>query len=318
MKPDFSDFQDSVLTVDTGYGGERFTAMYLLALSSDPLTDYAVVETGTAPGIPHFLKEIEKRGISADKIRFVILTHIHLDHAGGASELLKACPGAQIFVHPRGARHLIDPSRLVASAKQVYGEERFKELYGTIEAIPESRVRSFEDHDLFFLDDREIFRFHHTRGHANHHFVVEWIPGRVLFTGDTFGLIYPEIQELARKQGRSLFALPSTSPTDFDAEEAIKSIDRILALKARYFYPTHFGRAHDFAETARQLKDWIWFSKSLQAGPADPVHVKKKLLENLNRLWPTCPPRVLEILELDFELNAQGIVHSAKKLTTVK
>ncbi|MBL7714730.1 MAG: MBL fold metallo-hydrolase [Bdellovibrionales bacterium] len=309
-----------IQTFDTGYGGANFTAMYLLKLREG----YAVVETGTAPGIPGFLEKAEKQGISLDQIRWIILTHIHLDHAGGASLLLKSCKNAKIFVHPRGARHLIDPSRLVASAKQVYGESEFARLYGTIEAIPEGRVRTFQDQEVFADQGQDVFRFHHTRGHANHHFVVEWIPERTLFTGDTFGLVYPEIQELARRQGRALYAIPSTSPTDFDAEEAILSIDRILALRARDFYPTHYGQIFDFAETARQLKDWIWVSKllqdqarsELQAGSSfEEVcsRLEKKLLENLNRNWPSCPDRVVEILALDFKLNAQGITFSASK-----
>ncbi|NJK88090.1 MAG: MBL fold metallo-hydrolase [Myxococcales bacterium] len=195
-----------IVTIDCDYTMPRYAAAYLLVHEGRA----AFVDNNTALAVPLLLKALADRGLSPEQVELCIITHVHLDHAGGSSALMKACSNATLVAHPRAARHVIDPSKLIASAQQVYGEARFRELYGEIEPIAEERVQSVEDGSSVDFAGRKLL-FLHTRGHANHHFVVVDEASSAIFTGDAFGLCYPDISE------RGLFAFPSTSPTDFDA-----------------------------------------------------------------------------------------------------
>src|SRR5690606_13064670 len=203
-----------VRTIDSGYMGQRGVAAAFLVHDAG---EAAFVETSTALAAPRMLRALEEEGLRPEQVRYVVITHVHLDHAGGASALMRACPEATLLAHPRAARHAIDPSRLVASATAVYGEARFRELYGAIEPIPAQRVRAVDDGEVLPLGRREL-SFLHTRGHANHHFVVHDRAAGGVFTGDAFGIGYPALQTDGR------FVFPSTSPTDFDPVAARESL----------------------------------------------------------------------------------------------
>ncbi len=278
----------------------------------------AFIETNTAHAAPKLLAALEQSGVAPEAVRYVIVTHVHLDHAGGASELMKACPNAILLAHPRATRHLIDPSKLVASATAVYGAEKFAQLYGTIEAIDPTRVRALDDGASVPFAGSE-FRFIHTRGHANHHFVVHDLARETVFTGDAFGLVYPQLQRGTR------FAFPSTSPTDFDAIEALASIDKILALQTKSACLTHFGEVHDLDVIATQLRSWIETSQQLvekaaalteMAGAAE-AFIRASLAVEMTiaslRSNITLDAVDEKLLALDLDLNAQGLLHAARK-----
>jgi len=286
----------------------RFTAAYL-RIAGD---ECAFIEAHTAHALPRLLAELTKHGRRPEDVRFIVVTHAHLDHAAGAGALLAACPNATLLAHPRAATNLIDPAKLVASATRVYGEARFAELYGTIVPAPEARVRALDDGATFELGDATL-RVHHTAGHAKHHFVVDDSKLSTVYTGDAFGLVYPDVQRGGR------FAIASTSPIDFDAVEARRSIDLILGLGAEHACLTHFDAVQDLVEVARQVNAWIdrseaWMQEclSIEAPLAEQTaRVEREYRAALEAF--SLDEEALALLDLDITLNAQGIAVAAER-----
>ena len=176
-----------------------FTACYLRVAGDE----CAFVEAHTSYATPRLLAALAAEGRRPEDVRWIVITHAHLDHAAGASALMAACPNATLLAHPRAARHMTSPQKLIDGATAVYGAERFKELYGSIEPIAASRVRALEDGESFALGDATL-RVWHTAGHANHHFVVDDPCIDTVYTGDTFGLVYLEqtAQPISGGKGR--------------------------------------------------------------------------------------------------------------------
>lgn len=300
------------ITIDCGYLRPRLAAAYLRVAGDEA----AFVETNTSRATPVLLDALAQRGLHPEDVRYIIVTHAHLDHAGGAGALVRACPNATLLAHPRAARHLIDPTKLVASAAKVYGEERFRALYGVLDPIPSERVRVLEDRAKVELGDATL-QFFHVRGHANHHFVVLDPAIDAVFTGDAFGLRYPDLQRPGP------FAFPSTSPTDFDALEARRAVDRIAGLGVRSALLTHFGEVRELDAVAAQLRGWIDISEfALDAaaegdlsGAAMERSIAATLWEAFERAaraqGMTLDVRDRDMLRLDVELNAQGIALAA-------
>jgi len=304
-----------VHTIDCHYlDRPRFAAAYLLVDGDEA----AFIDNNTAYAVPRLLAALEKTGLSVEQVRYLIVTHVHLDHAGGTSALAKACPDATIIAHPRAARHIIDPSKLVASATAVYGEEQFRRLYGEIEPVSAELVREMADEETLSLGRRTL-TFLHTRGHANHHFCIADDRGAI-FTGDAFGLHYPDLQ------GPGPLALPSTSPTDFDAELARQAIRRIVALSPEVVYPTHFGPVTGIDEGARQLVRHLDFADRVQEDayrsdlPDEALadYVKPRLEDYITGLLDHHGPFAAsadawDLLAMDIDLNAQGIAFAVSK-----
>ncbi len=275
----------------------------------------AFIEVNTTHAVPHLLAALKAAQLTPEQVKYIIVTHVHLDHAGGTSALLAHCPNATVLAHPRAARHLVDPSRLVASARQVYGEQLFDSLYGAIGPIDEARVKSLDDGAAVSLGGATL-RFLHTRGHANHHFVVHDETDNVVFTGDTFGLVYPALQAHGR------FAFPSTSPTDFDGPAAIESVQRIMKLKPRAVALTHFGAFEDTDVIGAQLLDWLEFSTRLfnegrdsgdEQGTLEQRFKQAIEKELLAKLKFTPSDDQQQLLRFDVELNGQGLAFAAVK-----
>ena len=295
-------------TIDCDETTPRFTAAYLRLAKGE----CAFFETHTAHARSRLLAALAAHGRRPEEVRYVVVTHAHLDHAGGASVLLEACPNATLLAHPRAARHLIDPEKLIAGATAVYGAARFAELYGTIATIPAERVRALADGETFALADA-TFTVHHTAGHANHHFVVHDPALDTVYTGDTFGLVYPALQ----RHGR--FAIASTSPSNFDPAEARKSIARVLALRARAACLTHFDELGDLDEVARQVGAWIdraegWLEEATRGDESVTAIAARLALAFRDAIAREAEARGLgfdaesfRLLQLDAELNAQGI-----------
>lgn len=309
-----------VVTIDCEYLRPRFAAAYLLVDdSADSGPEAAFVDNNTAHSVPLLLKALHAEGLSPEQVRYIIITHVHLDHAGGTSELMKACPRATLLAHPRAARHMIDPSKLVASARRVYGEDAFTRLYGAISPVPETRVRTVEDEERIPFAGGPPLRFFHTRGHANHHFCIDDPATHSVFTGDSFGLAYPVLQR------NGLFIFPSTSPTDFHHDEAVKSLERIVATGARQALLTHYGAVTDLTMAARQLREHLAFSQrtleeasrtGLTGAELDSFcmdrhrsffreFARSKGLDLSEEDW--------DLLKLDLELNAQGVAYAATR-----
>ena len=304
----------TVTTIDAEYlGYEGFAATYLLQQGDRA----AFIETANSPAVPRLLAALAEQGLGRDQVDYVVITHVHLDHAGGAASLMQACPNATLLAHPSAAKHAIDPSKLVRSAKEVYGEARFAEMYGTIEPIPPYRVRIMDDGETLDWNGRRL-HFLHTRGHANHHFCVHDPASDGVFTGDSFGLVYPALQT------HGLFAIPSTSPTDFDAAEAKLSLDRIVDTGASTAYLTHFGGVTDLPGVAKQLHAQLdrygaiveeVFSSGRDDAQIDAFCHERvaALFDELLQRHGLDSPQTRAILATDIDLNGQGVAFAVKK-----
>ena len=295
-----------VHTIDTGFVRPRFDAAYLVVENGRG----AFIDCGTNHSVPRMLAALEEAGISAAEVDWLILTHVHLDHAGGAGELIARLPNARALVHPRGARHMIDPSKLWAGASAVYGEAVMEREYGRLRPIPAERVVEADDGHEVDLAGR-ILRAIHTPGHAKHHIAIHDSRANVCFTGDVFGLSYREFDT-----ANGPFVLPTTSPVQFDPDELHASIERLVALKPAAMYLTHYSRVEDIARLAADLHEQIdaMVNLALAArGNADRHHA---LVDGLTALyaerarkhgWDGGRAALQQLLQMDIELNAQGL-----------
>ena len=302
------------LTIDCHYIKPNVAAAYLVVEGDRAL----FVENNTTHAVPHLLSALEATGLAPEQVEYAIITHVHLDHAGGSSALMEACPGATLLAHPRAARHVIDPSRLIASSIGVYGEENFRKLYGEIKPVSADRVRTMADGERLEFGSRTL-EFFDTRGHANHHFCIFDSSTNGVFTGDSFGIAYPALQT----KGPFIFA--STTPTDFEPDEARASIDRIVATGAERIYPTHFDVFEHVQAGADQLKvdideserirDRIVSDYAPEEAQADEFAREALRSHFAGRLERAeLDGSLLKELELDIEINAQGLVFAARRL----
>ena len=207
----------------------------------------AFVDTGAAPAAPRLLAALDEIGIAREQVDYLFLTHVHLDHAGGAGQLMQALPNARAVLHPRGAPHLIDPTRLIAGSIQVYGEARYRQLYGEIIPIPAERVIVVEDRQRLPLG-RRTFEFVDAPGHARHHHCPVDLDHREVYSGDNFGICYREFDT-----GRGPFMLPTTTPVQFEPEVLHATIDRLMSYRPERIFQTHFGPVTDLERLARDL-----------------------------------------------------------------
>ena len=303
----------SITTIDCNYVFPEIAASFLMKEGENSI----FIETNTSKSIPYLLKELENQSLKKENVKYIIITHVHLDHAGGTSELLKHCPNATVLAHPKAAPHIISPERLVKSSQQVYGEEKFLELYGKIEPVPSDRVKTINDGDTLEFGNRKL-TFLHTRGHANHHFVIFDSGTNSIFTGDSFGMGYKNLQ-----LGSKPFLFPSTTPTDYNYEEAIKSIDRIIHTNAERAYLTHFGEWNFMKEGALQLKDMLSkieeFRLKLSNSDIEDDDLQNHLSNYLKSILSEeihsrgLGEKELEFLRFDIDINAMGLAFSIKR-----
>jgi glyoxylase-like metal-dependent hydrolase (beta-lactamase superfamily II) len=316
--PHYDEIADGVYCVETGLYRHGLAACYLVR-SNDRL---AFVDTGTSNSVPLLLEVIAQVGLTPAHVDYVIPTHVHLDHAGGAGDLMAHCHNARLVIHPKGAPHMIDPSRLTAGATAVYGEEGFAQAFGKLLPVPEERVTLADDGMVIDLAGR-LLTFIDTPGHANHHGCIFDERSGGFFTGDTFGISY---REFDTADGPLLFA--PTTPVAFDPEAWQESLDRILAFNPEAVYLTHYGRVDhpqaledDLRRSIRDLAELALQEEAagpegrlerLREGVAD--HLLAQVLDHGCRLDE---PRIRELLAVDSDLNAQGLevwlVRRAKK-----
>lgn len=304
------------ITIDTKYTGRDELAAAYLVIDSGKA---AFVDTNTAHALPLMLGALSDAGLSPEDVEYVIITHVHLDHAGGAPALMEACPNATLLAHPRAAPHMIDPSKLVASAKQVYGEQSFMELYGELGRVPESRVRVMEDGEELAFGERNL-TFLYTRGHANHHFSIYDDRADAVYAGDAFGLVYP----WAQGDGDDVFAIISASPTDFDAAAAHEALDIIRGTGCETVYLGHFGATTALEEVAGMLgKQLDAYASMIERADQSDVSnedldafMKREVDAMFAGLFERFPAaeRMREGLSLDMKLNADGVAFALKKI----
>jgi glyoxylase-like metal-dependent hydrolase (beta-lactamase superfamily II) len=241
------EYPGGVVAIDSGMVRPQMAACYLLETESA----LAVIEVGNNFSTDRILSVIAHRGRRAEEVSHVIVTHVHLDHAGGAGTLMQKLPNATLLVHPRGARHMIDPSRLEASARAVYGDEEYEAQHGPLQPVPEHRVHVMEDGDSLQFAGRKL-QFVDTPGHARHHFCVWDEETRGWFSGDTFGISYRETDTASGP-----FIFPTTTPIQFDPPALLDSIERLMKQKPDFMYLTHFGRVQELPRLATDLRAGI-------------------------------------------------------------
>jgi len=274
---------------------------------------YALIDTGTAPGVPAVLALLDSLGIAREQLRYVIPTHVHLDHAGGAGALMAALPKARLVIHPRGARHMIDPTQLIAGATEVYGNEAVRSMYGEILPVAAERVDEAGDGTELLLGDRRLCIID-TPGHAKHHFCI-WDPlSRGLFTGDTLGISYREFDGPA-----GAWIMPTTTPVQFDPEAWTTTLDRLEALQPERLYLTHYGCVTPATQAFTQLREGLraYQRAALDLRAASGTEPREPALRNALRALaldslkahgvPIPAETAEQLLAHDFSLNAQGL-----------
>ncbi len=271
----------------------------------------ALVDCGTGHSLPNVQAALAQKGIAPEALRYIILTHVHLDHASGAGAMMRAFSNAQLVVHPRGARHMIDPSKLIAGATAVYGEQAMADMYGDI--LPVDAARVIETHDGFVLDfNGRPLEFIDTPGHARHHHCIWDARSQGWFTGDTFGLAYPE----CTVDGRA-FIFPTSSPVQFEPAAMQASVERMLARDPQAMYLTHYGKVTGVPALGRALLARIAAHVAIAKACAGAGEGRKQaLLDGLEKLLldelrahgsALTRDQAMAVWGLDIELNAQGL-----------
>lgn len=299
-------FGNGIHAIDSGYTGPDVAAIHLIEEGGRA----ALVDTGNNESLRHVLEALAATGLSAESVDYVLLTHIHLDHAGGAGACMQAFPNARLVVHPRGARHMAEPSKLFAGVSAVYGPERAKELYGELIPIPVERIIEAGDGHELDLAGRKI-RVFDTPGHARHHVCYFDTKSRSFFTGDTFGLSYRSLDVEGRP---SIF--PTTTPVQFEPEAMHASIRRMEAEAPTAMYLTHYAQVTDVPRLAADLHRLIDAHVAIAERHAA-AEGRKDLIEAdiwalvgeeaARNGWTVPEAEWRRILALDVELNAQGL-----------
>lgn len=287
------------------------TGTYIL--EEDELT---LIETGPSPAVKHIKAGLEELGFSLETVKYIIVTHIHLDHAGGAGVLIKECPNAEVVVHPRGAKHLTDPKKLVAGARGVYGES-FSELFDPVLPVPEERLLIKGEGDTLKLSERCTLTFLDTPGHAKHHFSIYDPVSNGIFTGDTVGMKYDQLIN----DNVDLF-LPSTSPNHFNPSDMLDSIKRIQAMNVDRIYYGHFGMTDRPKLALEDVSDWL----DVFMEEAEQVFVEEKGYDVLSKRMLSRVQSYLReqgiadehevyiLINLDMQVSALGIIDYYQKL----
>jgi glyoxylase-like metal-dependent hydrolase (beta-lactamase superfamily II) len=300
------EFDHGITAIDTGFFRPRFDASHLLIEDGRA----AFVDVGTNHSVPLLLDALKRKGIEREAVDWVILTHVHLDHAGGAGAVMRELPNARLVVHPRGAQHMIDPAKLIAGATAVYGEDEVQRSYGELLPVPLTRVVEAPEGFKFVLADRELLCLD-TPGHARHHLCVYDARSRSFFTGDTFGISYREFDsELGA------FILPTSTPVQFDPDALRDSIRRLLSFQPEAMFLTHYSRVTDLRRLAGDLIEQIDTMVSIAMMSEGRADRHQRLRDELAQLYvgrarehgcPLSQEQVLDLLAMDIELNAQGL-----------
>lgn len=276
--------------IDTGmYDVAGYGAVYVIDAERP-----AIVDTGIGTHVDRVLEGLESLGVSPADLSTILLTHVHLDHAGGAGFLVDACPNATVVVHERGARHLADPSRLWEGTKQAVGGEI--DYYTEPRPVPEPRIRAVQDGDVVELGDRTI-GLHDAPGHAPHQVIGHVPTSGVLFAGDAAGIYVPQRDDI----------YPTTPPPDFDLSASLDTLARMRALEASTLCYTHFGPSTPDGMLARYgevLESWVGTIESRRDDLGDDAAVVESLVAeaDLTDVWG---PRKAEA---DMAMNARGIL----------
>lgn len=304
--PSLLEFAHGITAIDTNYVRPLLDASHLIVRDGCA----AFVDTGTTYSVPHLLATLARKGIAREAVEYVLLTHVHLDHAGGAGALMQQLPNATVLVHPRGAAHLVDPEKLIAGTKAVYGAAAFARLYGDIPPIAAHRVVSVADDTRIHLGRSEL-QLIHTPGHALHHYSIVDRDSDSVFTGDTFGISYRIFDS-----ARGPFIFPATTPVHFDPEQAHASLERIMSCGPQACFLTHYSRVTDLPRLAADMHHGLDKLVEIAVSSADDVDPNQSMKQQMHA-WLVKRVRehgctldqetVDSWLAMDVDLNAKGL-----------
>lgn len=301
-KPTYKSLGHGISCIDTQYIRPGLASCYLIEQNNHA----AFIDTGTNFTTPLLLELLKIKNIPVDNVDFIIPTHVHLDHAGGAGSLMQQCPNAQLIIHPRGARHMIDPSRLQASASSVYDEAEFKKQYGNLVPIDQQRVTEANDGLRLNFQNR-LLEFIDTPGHAKHHVCIIDKTSNGMFTGDTFGVAYPELTVNGQP-----FIFPPSSPVDFDPADWLESIDKLMNTQCDRAYLTHFCMVDNLNPLAESLRRRIKIFADLALQTTSDKDlgdkIKNYFVEEIRATGcQISQENLFKILMLDISLIIQGL-----------
>lgn len=242
-----TDYPAGISAIDAQFHRPKRAAIHLIVENGK----MALIDTGTTSSIPGVISVLQEKNLAIEDVDYIILTHIHLDHAGGASHCMRVFPNARLVVHPRGARHMADPGKLISGAIAVYGETEFKRVYGEIYPIDKKRIIEAPDESRIELNGRSLL-FLDTPGHARHHNCIYDEKSNSFFTGDTFGVSYRELDVNGME-----FVFPTTTPVQFDPDAAHASIGRIMRFNPEYAFLTHYSRICHLERHAESMHELI-------------------------------------------------------------
>ena len=302
-------YEHGIHAFDSGYVRPQLAAIHVVVENGRA----AFIDTGTNHSLPRALAALASLGLTPDCVDYVIVTHVHLDHAGGAGAMMRAFEHARLVVHPRGARHMIDPSALVKGASAVYGADEVSRLYGEVLPIDAARVIEATHELRVDLAGREFICLD-TPGHAKHHICVVDRRSGAVFTGDNFGLSYRELDTDGRQ-----FIFPTTTPIQFDPQAMHASLDLIMSYRPPFVCLTHFGQLVEPQAKANELHRLIDAHVAIarreqRAGDERLARMRAALagllLDEARRFGCRLADDViLEVFAADLELNAQGLAH---------
>lgn len=294
--------------MDSGYIRPQLDALHLVVHAGRA----AFIDTGTSRSLSNALDALESRSVRPEAVDWVILTHVHLDHAGGAGAFMARFGNARLAVHPRGARHMADPSRLWEGTVAVYGAEEAGRLYGDIQPVEHGRIIEAPEGAVLDLAGRQLLVLD-TPGHARHHLsLVDSVTGHI-FAGDTFGLSYRELD-----QDGMQFVMPTSSPVQFDPEAEHHTLDRLMSHRPGAIYVTHYGQLRDTARLAsdmhRQVDVLAAIGRRHRDSGTERVErmrgeiIDMVMAEGGRYGWRHPRERIMDVLGFDIDLNAQGLV----------
>lgn len=310
MQYELLDYRNGIYAFDAGYVRHQLAAVHMIVDGGQA----AFIDNGSNASLPRAQRALADVGLTPADVAYVIVTHIHLDHAGGSGAYMQAFPNAKFVVHPRGARHMIDPAKLMAATEEVYGKENAQRLYGELIPVPAARVIETQDGLVLTLGARAL-AFHDCPGHAKHHVFIHDRKANGIFTGDTFGIGYREFDVAGRH-----FVFPAPTPSQFDPVDWRDSVERMIALEPEAVYLTHFSRLTPpralAADLLRRLDECVRLTKQALAeaagGNAQPILMKKLgdyiVSEAQAHGCTLAESEIRELWAMDIDLDAQGLL----------
>lgn len=304
---DVQPLEAGVYHLDSHYMQRGVASLYCVVQDGE----VAIIETGTAHSLTLVEQCLRDLSIAPERVKYIMPTHVHLDHAGGAGVMMRAFPEAQLVIHAAGAKHMIDPSRLIEATRAVYGDAVFNELYGEIPPIDEDRIINVDYELEIDLNGRKLLVID-TPGHAWHHYCVVDAISDAIFTGDTFGLSYPNLLHHGKR-----VVLPTTTPTQFDPGALHRSIDKLMHFNPRRMYLTHFNVLPDPATVVDQYRHWIdhyvALTDRIKPTDEDLPQMIAQMRQMIGAAFDFSADVLGKQLAMDIKLNCQGLIYWYQK-----